>query len=257
MRNMFLLLGCSLILMSARPPVWSKTGHRVVGEIAAGHLSRKANRAVADLLDGRSLAEVSNFGDDIKSDTAYRRFGPWHYVNLARDARYGDTEPNPSGDIVRGIEHCLAVLRDPASPRSERVFYLKFLVHLVGDLHQPMHVGRPDDRGGNDFQVRWFDNGTNLHRVWDSHLIDDFGMSYTELAAALPEPSRGEVRAWQSGSVTDWVHEGQALANRVYDGLEPGEKLQFRYSYMWWDTVETQLLKGGVRLAGLLNAALD
>ena len=82
-------------------------------------------------------------------------------------------------------------------------------------------------------------------------------MSYTELAAALPEPDRREVRAWQTGSVTDWVHEGQALANRIYDELEPGEKLRFRYSYLWWDTVEVQLLKGGVRLAGLLNSVFD
>ena len=127
------------------------------------------------------------------------------------------------------------------------------LIHLVGDLHQPLHIGRAEDRGGNDIQVQWFGRGSNLHRVWDSNLIDDYGMSYTELANSLPRWSRAKIRQMQQGSIYEWVAEIHQVTNRVYDSAEVGEKLGYRYRYDWWDTVEEQLLTGGVRLAAVLN----
>ena len=235
------------------PPIWSRTGHRVVGEVAQEHLSRRARKAIAGLLEGEGLAEVANYADAIKSDTAYRKFSPWHYVNFPGDKKYTDVEPSPYGDVVMGIERCIAILKDPATSPEDEVFYLKMLVHLVGDLHQPMHVGRAEDRGGNDIQLQWFDRGTNLHRVWDANLIDDYGMSYTELAASLPRWSKARKKQVQEGTVYDWVEEVQEVTNRVYDSAEVGEKLYYRYRYVWWDTVEEQLLRGGLRLAAILN----
>ncbi|MEJ2585552.1 MAG: S1/P1 nuclease, partial [Robiginitalea sp.] len=227
--------------------------HRVVGEVARMHLSKKARKAVSDLMGGETLAEVSNYGDAIKSDRAYAAFSPWHYVNFPADKTYTEVTPSPQGDVVQGIEKCIAILKDPKTPREEEVFYLKMLIHLVGDLHQPLHVGREEDRGGNDIQVRWFGRGSNLHRVWDANLIDDYGMSYTELARTLPRWSRDKIRQKQRGSVYQWVEEIQEVTNRVYDSAEAGEKLSYRYRYDWWDTVEEQLLLGGVRLAAVLN----
>jgi hypothetical protein len=234
-------------------PEWSKTGHRVVGEVAQKHLNRKARKAIHALLGGETLAEISNYGDDIKADRAYDRFSPWHYVNFPADERYTDSEPSPEGDVVMGIEKCISILKDPTTPEEEAVFYLKMLVHLVGDLHQPMHVGRKADKGGNDIQVQWFGRGSNLHRVWDANLIDDYGMSYTELAGALPRWDRQKIHAVMQGSVYEWVEEVQEVTNRVYASAEVGEKLSYGYRYLWWDTVEEQLLKGGVRLAAILN----
>ena len=234
-------------------PFWSKTGHRVIGEVAQEHLNGRAKRMVKKLLDGQSLASVSNFADEIKADPNYRKFGSWHYVNFPADKKYTDVEPSKYGDLVKGIQECIAVVKDANSSRADKVFYLKMLVHLVGDLHQPMHVGRLEDKGGNDIQVQWFNKGSNLHKVWDANMINDHGMSYTELAVTLPHLTKMQKKAIQKGNVYDWVEESQDMANEIYGSVEVGEKLYYRYGYKWWGTVENQLEKGGLRLAKILN----
>lgn len=253
MRVWFLCLLMAPLWAWSSPPFWSRTGHRVIGEVAQEHLSRRARKAILQILEGEGLAEVANYGDAIKSDTAYRKFSPWHYVNFPADKRYTEVPHAPEGDVVMGIERCIAILKDPATHPGEERFYLKMLVHLVGDLHQPMHVGRAADRGGNDIQLQWFNRGTNLHRVWDANLIDDYGMSYTELATTLPRWSKKKIKTVQEGTVYEWVEEVQEVTNRVYASVEVGEKLYYRYRYQWWDTVEEQLLRGGLRLAAILN----
>ncbi|NHF61352.1 S1/P1 nuclease [Flavobacteriaceae bacterium TP-CH-4] len=237
----------------ANDGVWSKTGHRTIGEIAQQHLSRKARKAIGKLLEGQSLASVSNFADEIKADSTYRKFSAWHYVNYPADKKYGEETPSPYGDLMIGIEKCIAIVKDENSSKEDKAFYLKMLVHLIGDLHQPMHVGRLEDKGGNDIQLQWFGNGSNLHRVWDANMINDYGMSYTELAASLPKWSKNQQKAIQQGTIYDWVEESQDIANELYESVEVGEKLAYRYAYVWWDTVETQLQKGGLRLAKVLN----
>ncbi|MEJ2162088.1 MAG: S1/P1 nuclease [Robiginitalea sp.] len=239
-------------LYGSAPP-WGKTGHRVVGEVAQKYLKGKARKAIKELLGGESLAEVANYADAIKSDPKFRSYSPWHYVNFPFEADYEEVSPSSQGDIIKGIERSIAVLKDPATEREEKVFYLKMLIHFVGDLHQPMHVGRAEDRGGNDIQLQWFGRGTNLHRVWDSQMIDDYGMSYTELARSLPRWTREKKEQVQKGSVRDWVREIRPLTIQVYESVQSGEKLSYPYSYRWWDTVEEQLLIGGLRLAAVLN----
>ena len=253
MKNILILLISVSNFAFANDMYWSKTGHRVVGEVAEQHLSRKAKRAISDLLEGESLAAVANFGDEIKADRAYSKFSAWHYVNIPFDKTYDEIEPNKYGDLVQGINTCIDIIKDENSSREDKIFYLKFLVHLVGDLHQPMHVGRFEDKGGNDIQLQWFGKGTNLHRVWDSNMITDNGMSFTELANEYPEMSKQQIKFLQSGNLLDWVEESHQLAKKVYESVEPGQKLGYRYSYDWWDTVADQLRKGGVRLAAILN----
>lgn len=253
MRKTFLLFLILSQATFANDMVWSKTGHRVVGEVAEVYLSRKAKKAIAELLDGQSLAAVANFGDEIKADGKYREFSAWHYVNFPADKKYTDVEPSEYGDLVTGIDKCITIVKNPNSSRADKVFYLKFLVHLIGDLHQPMHVGRLEDKGGNDIQLQWFGRGSNLHRLWDSNMIDDYGMSYTELANKLPKISKDEVKELQKGTVLDWVEESQDIANQLYESVEVGEKLGYQYGYKWWGTVEEQLQKGGIRLAMVLN----
>lgn len=242
---------CSQLSFAA--DFWGKTGHRVVGEVASEQLNRKARKAITKLLDGQTVAEVSTYADDIKSDDRYDEFYPWHYVNYPLDATYGDVPPAEQGDVVKGIQTCMRILQDENRTKADKAFYLKMLIHLVGDLHQPLHVGRSEDKGGNDLQVRWFNKGSNLHRVWDTHMIEDYGMSYTELATTLPAISKKKKKALAAGDVLDWVEESQDLAKKVYDGVKPGQKLGYGYSYEHWNTVEEQLLKGGLRLGKILN----
>lgn len=253
MKNIVLLILLASQMSFGNAPFWSKTGHRVIGEIAQNELSGKAKRAIAKLLDGKSLSSISNFADEIKADSRYREFSAWHYVNIPQGKDYKDIEHNTYGDLVTGIRKCIEIVKDGKNPKEDRVFYLKMLVHLVGDLHQPMHVGRVEDKGGNDIQVQWFGRGSNLHRVWDSNMIDDYGLSFSELANSLPELDKNARKKIQEGEVLDWVKESQEIADKLYDSVENGEKLAYRYSYVWWGTVGSQLNKGGLRLAKVLN----
>tara|TARA_R110002096_G_scaffold160051_5_gene326148 strand:- start:10418 stop:11212 length:795 start_codon:yes stop_codon:yes gene_type:complete len=232
---------------------WGNTGHRAIGEIATKHLSKRVQRKIKELLNGQSLAMVSTFADDIKSDKKYRDFYTWHYVNLNDGDTYQTSTKNPKGDLVTGIEKSKQVLLDKNASKADKSFYLKMLVHLIGDLHQPMHVGRVSDRGGNDFQVNWFNRGTNMHRVWDSQMIDSFNMTYTELASNTSVLSKAQIKELQKGSVVDWTNETKGLAQMVYHSAESGEKLSYRYMYDHFKTVRSQLQKGGIRLAKVLT----
>ena len=248
-----LLLAIFTITSYANGPDWGATGHRAVGEIADGYLTKKAKRNIEKLLGGESLALVSTFGDDIKSDRAYSKYYTWHFVNMPFDEKYEDTEKNPEGDLVVGIEKCIAVLKDENASKEDKVFHLKMLVHFMGDLHQPMHVGLKEDKGGNDFQVQWFRSGTNLHSVWDSKMINHFNMSYTELASNESDLSKMQVEKLQEGTVTDWLNETHEYAVKAYKSAEKGENLGYRYMYDNFHIVRSQLQKGGIRLAKVLN----
>lgn len=233
---------------------WGRTGHRATGEVAEQHLTKKAKRMVREILEGQNLAFVSTYSDDIKSDPAYRKYNPWHYVNLEPgETKYTKEKANPDGDLLYAINTSIDVLKDKNASKEDKAFFLKMLVHFVGDLHQPLHAGRGEDRGGNDIQVRWFGDGSNLHRVWDSEMINDFQMSYTELAHNSDELSREEIRRIQQGSALDWMYESKELANQIYDSAEVGEKLGYEYMYKWFPVVHDQIQKGGLRLAKILN----
>tara|TARA_R110000787_G_scaffold274287_3_gene382190 strand:+ start:5503 stop:6282 length:780 start_codon:yes stop_codon:yes gene_type:complete len=232
---------------------WGKTGHRATGEIAEKYLSRKAKKEINKILDGHSIAYVSNFGDEIKSNKNYREFSPWHYVNFPFDSTYEAHPKSEKGDLIVGINACVEVLKSSTSSKEDKAFHLKMLIHFIGDLHQPLHVGMGEDRGGNDLQVRWFNDGTNIHAVWDSKMIDSYGMTYTEIAANEKNLSKDEIKAIQNGTVIDWMYDSRELCKDVYSNIEPGEKLRYRYSYDYMNTVLLQLQKGGIRLATILN----
>ena len=233
---------------------WGQTGHRATGEIATNHLSKKAKREIEKILQGKSLALVSTYADEIKSDNKFREFGPWHYVNMEpEEETYNISTANPDGDLLAALRKCKEVLQDKNSSREEKEFYLKMLVHFMGDLHQPFHVGRGEDKGGNDIQVRWFNEGSNIHRVWDSDMINSYQMSYTELAENTADLTPQRIKEIKSGNFESWVYESKTLAEKAYASTEIGEKLGYRYMYDWFPVVREQLQKGGIRLAQVLN----
>jgi len=232
---------------------WSSTGHRVVGKIADNYLKGNTKRKIEKLLKRKSLAFVSTFADEIKSDKRYNKFYTWHYINMPLDFNYEKSEKNPSGDLVSGINHCINIIKDENASDDDKAFYLKLLIHLIGDLHQPMHIGLAEDKGGNDFKVQWFYNDTNLHRVWDRQMIDNYDMSYNELAENADILDRKQVKAIQEGNIVDWVNETHELTRKVYANVKPDENLRYRYSYENFETVRTQLQKAGIRLAKVLN----
>lgn len=247
---LFFLFSTSIFAFS---PDWGGTGHRTIGEIAEKYLTKKAKRNIDAILKGEGLAIVATFGDDIKSDRNYDKFYTWHYINMPFDTTYKQAEKNPEGDLVSGINTCIQIIKDENSSNEERAFYLKLLVHFMGDLHQPMHVGRKEDKGGNTIQVRWFNAGTNLHSVWDSKMINHYNMTYTELTKNAKELNKKEIKKYQQGTVVDWVTETHQHAKFVYGTVEPGQKLGYAYMYENFHLVRSQLQIAGVRLAKVLN----
>lgn len=232
---------------------WGETGHRVTAEIAENHLNNKAKRAIRKLLDGESLAFVSTYADEIRSDDNLPDYGPWHYVNFPFGQSYEGHPKSEKGDIINAINKCIQILKSAGSKREEKVFYLKLLVHFIGDLHQPLHIGVADDRGGNKFQVQWFGEGTNLHRVWDYQIIESYNMSYSELAANADPLSNEQIAAIQQGPVTKWMYESRTMCEKVYANTKTGEDLSYKYRYMYLPVIRERLQQGGIRLAGLLN----
>lgn len=246
----FLFLNNSVV---EKVDFWGPTGHRTIGKIAENHLTKKAKRAIDKLLGGESLAFVSTYADQIKSDKKYREFYPWHYINLPLDSDYATSEKNPKGDLVTAIKTCVKVLKDKNATQEDRAFYLKLLVHFVGDLHQPLHIGQKEDKGGNGIKVKWFYKGANLHSVWDSKMIEEWNMSYLELAANAKDLSKNQIKAMQKGTVLDWVAEVHQITKIAYASAKSGDNLKYRYSYDHFATVRQQLQRGGVRLAKVLN----
>ncbi|PRY04599.1 S1/P1 nuclease [Pontibacter ummariensis] len=239
-------------LVTGQAFAWGQNGHRAVGLVAEQHLSKKAKREIAKILEGNSLAEVSVWMDDIRSDNAYDHTHDWHWVTIPGGMKYEQTEKNPNGDVIAKIEEAISALEAGNLPKEQQQEYLKYLVHMVGDLHQPLHVGTGDDMGGNAVKVEWFGKPSNLHSVWDSGMIDGKNLSYTELTEFLGKPSKEQVKQLQSTSVRDWAHESMTYRDQVYDLPENG-KLSYRYSYENYDLVEQRLLEAGIRLAGILN----
>ena len=233
---------------------WGATGHRATGEIAENNLTKKAKRQIDKLLQGESLAFVSTYADEIKSDKEkFGKFYTWHYVNMPLDGVYNEVEKNPKGDLITGIKECVAVLKNDKSTIEDKRFYLKMLVHLMGDLHQPLHIGQKEDKGGNAIQVQWHGKSSNLHRVWDGDLINEWNMSYLELADNARDLSKEQIKSLQKGDVIDWMKDTHILTKKVYGSVKSGAKLRYRYSYDYFPVVREQLQKGGLRLAKLLN----
>lgn len=248
---LLLSLLCSSISFAS--PKWGAIGHRVVGAIADQYTTNRTKRQINKLLNHQSLALVAAYADEIKSDPRYNEFETWHYVNMAFDETYATSAKNLEGDLVTGIAYCKKVIKDQNASDTDKAFYLKMLIHLIGDLHQPMHIGRAEDRGGNDIKVQWQNKNTNLHRVWDSQMIESYKMSYTELADNAEYITKHQVKALQQGSVVDWVNSTQELTQVVYASAKDGENLGYGYSYKFMDIARTQMQIAGIRLAKELN----
>jgi hypothetical protein len=259
-------------LMPSPAFAWGKTGHRVIAAIADTQLSGLARAQVERILGpGESLDEAANWPDEMRSAPGQfwqKTATPWHYVTL--NGIIYDHAP-PEGDALEALARFSRTLQDPNASLTDRQLALRFIVHLVGDLHQPLHNGRCCDRGGNDVKVTFFGKPTNLHAVWDSQLVDDEQLSFSELAAKLERHiSPEDVVKWWDINPRDWVSESAELRDGLYptaaDMPKPlkGKKvkngapvvpdLSYSYVYRFTPVMERRLSEGGVRLAAYLNA---
>lgn len=257
-------LRCALSLfvcLSAPAHAWGPQGHRLVGAMAEAELTPAARAEVARLLRDEaepSLAGVSNWADDLRErgTDLGRRSSTWHYVNLAQDdCVYEAAAHCRDGDcVIEAIRRQEALLADRRQPDAVRAQALKFLVHFVGDTHQPLHTGYAGDRGGNTYQLRVRGLGSNLHRVWDGDVV--MAASRNEQRnlrrlRALPTPTGVDDPA-----VASWAQASCRIVRR--EGFYPPRgQLAPGYLTRWRPTADMQLRLAAERLARLLNRALS
>lgn len=239
---------------------WWERGHHLVAALAWERLTPEARSAAQELLGDANFIEVSVWADSIRPFR--RESAPWHYVNVPIDGEgYDPALHCPGGQcVVAAIEWFDQVLRDPAAPSGVRGEALRYLIHFVGDLHQPMHAGDNRDRGGNDQRVVVNGRETNLHAVWDGLVVEALAPTEALLLARLQDrlarTPADTLAGWTGVPVVEWAREGwRTSRDHAYrlpaDGIIGAEYLDAQ-----GDRVELALLKAGVRLADLLNRAL-
>lgn len=258
------VLAISLLIASAsQARAWATEGHQIVADLAERYLAPQTREAVAALLQpGEQLRDVANWADAYRNQCA--NTGPWHYVNIplaadsfepARDCK------QPRSCVIAATDRALAILADPSSAAEDRGSALRFVVHFIGDLHQPLHSGDRADRGGNDLHVWFAGQQTSLHGLWDYALIASRRRSVADYVAKLAQSRKPDVlQRWRRGTVADWALESQRAARRVYANLprpsaDARIELGPKYVAAVLPIVDEQLLRAGVRLAAALEAA--
>ncbi len=250
MKNIF-LIGIALSI-SIPTFGWGQIGHRVIGKIAENHLTEKSKKALTEIMGHESLAEASTWMDEIKSDKKYDYARSWHYVTIPEGKDYSTAKHEEDGDAFEAIGRMISILKNVTSSKEQKVEAIRMLTHLVGDIHQPLHIGNGEDRGGNNVKLKWFYDDSNLHRVWDSGIIDSKDLSYSELTEMVDYHVGTNQDEYRSTDLNVWVKEAIALRPQVYKIGDKGF-LSYEYLHENWGTVKTQLHKGGLRLAQILN----
>lgn len=244
----------SLMLVS-----WGVTGHRVIGKVAENHLTPKAKAAIEDLLGDQTLADVSTWADEVRGQPEYRQTAPWHFLNLPLGLSYDQfqkkVEGMGPGNVCGALIKCEHGLIYPSTPRGEKIEDFKFIVHFVGDIHQPMHISRAEDKGGNTIQLNHDGNGTNLHALWDTKLLEHQGLSYIQLAEKYDHVSATQIKQWQSDPLVKWIWESYEISSKLYaevDGMK-GRTIDNSYYEAHIGIIQERIEKAGIRLAGVLN----
>ncbi|MBC3765154.1 S1/P1 nuclease [Neptunicella marina] len=253
-----LALCLTTLVISQQAFAWGQTGHRVVGEIAQRHLSADTKTAIAKILPHESLAEASTYADEMRSDPAVfwkKTSPPWHYVTVPQDKTYAEVGAPEQGDAYYALQKFTKVLKDNNASLEDKKLALRFVIHLVGDLHQPLHAGNGTDKGGNDVKLKFFWEDTNLHSVWDTKMIEKLNLSYSELTQWLDEKITPEqLKAWDNTDPLVWIAESTKIRDDIYPD---SDNINYSYLYNNINTVKQRLKQGGVRLADYLNMIFD
>ncbi|MCM2282847.1 MAG: S1/P1 nuclease [Bdellovibrionaceae bacterium] len=269
---MLMVLGISAGASSAR--AWGPVAHEAIALIAEENLTPKTQAAVSQILFGRRLVDVATWADAIRQSPEWKHTKSYHFTGVPDGMPYLDfvqTEPEAElekGDVIRAILKASLILRDRESSKGDRSNALAFLTHFVGDLHQPLHTGRREDRGGNDIEVNWFGRRSNLHQVWDSLIIEqkyapvlngkpesEYSRIYADevnrMQLVTPMP-RSQVRS--AGTLEEWLYDSLGARSTAYQG--PIRDPQ-RLTENGWETTDRLVSEAGFRLAALLNSIFD
>ncbi|SMC34020.1 S1/P1 nuclease [Moheibacter sediminis] len=263
MKNLTRFLVLTIFLFATiQAYAWGTTGHRVVAEIAENHLSNKAKKQLKKIIGEQPLAYWANWGDFVKSNPDWKMADSWHYINFPSGLSQLDFEENLNNSSDENLYKRSLIIIDELKNNKNLSLQKKqenlyFLIHLIGDAHQPLHIGREEDLGGNKIQVEWFRDQTNLHSLWDTKLVDFQNYSYTEYAEVLDFHDKKFNQNLTHGNLNNWLFDSYQKAEIIYNNAKSGDKLSYKYNYDNVSMLEEQLLKGGLRLAKVLNHVFD
>ncbi len=242
---------------------WGRMAHRASTRLAESRLTPQARVLIRELLEpGESLADASTWADE--NNQSIPGSAAWHYVNVSISSPSYSPRDCHDNCVVSRFEEFRRILADPHAPKSRRRMALRYVVHLLEDAHQPMHVGDRRDRGGNNLQLQFFrDEYTNLHQVWDSGLLRVGYRNERELVDDLIELARRpEARDWTRGRIEDWVNESLEAARQAYripgsnDLLRSGMRIGREYEEANLRLAVKRLSQAGMRLSEVLNSCL-
>ena len=260
--NKRIILILVAVFCSISAYAWGPKGHDIVAAVAEQNLTKKTKKALNELLDGKSIVYYSSWMDNIQNspywENGYNQTKTWHYANVDKGLTYQTMTKNEKGDVITALNKLTYELTENYDNLTDsmRVDYVKMIVHMVGDLHCPMHAGRSTDRGGNDLKVKWFGKPTNLHSVFDSKIVESArAWSHTEWAAHLDRVDKKFKKAAVQGTYEEWFAPTVKNAAELYEYVErmKSPNLSYQFVYDFSPMLEESLLLGGLRLAAVLN----
>ena len=265
MKRIFIsFLSIAMLLNSVSAFAWGQKGHDIVAAIAEQNLTPKAKKSLNKLLGGHSIVYYSSWMDSIQNspywEYGYNKTKTWHYANVDKGLTYETMPKNENGDVVTALTMLTKEMTENYKELTDsmRVDYVKMIVHMVGDLHCPMHAGRLSDRGGNGFKLKWFGQNTSLHSLWDSKIVESArAWSYSEWAQHLDIVDKKFKKEVVKGDYEQWFTATVANAAKLYEfqeSLTDDKMNPYQYVYDFSPMLEEQLLLGGLRLAHVLNS---
>jgi hypothetical protein len=248
-KHMLFFILLTLSLLPTKALAWGKKGHALVAEVAFNYLDKNTKKIVLGYLDGMTIEDAANWMDNIKDDHSYDYMKPYHYANYDKNTEVFE---RPGNNIVFILNQTIRELQNNKSLTKEEIKTKILIVfHLVGDLHQPLHVGYGSDKGGNTVQINYKGQGTNLHSFWDSGIIYDRNIVLKDCLGAKFSPK--EMNKLQTIDVIAWSKESRSLLDSIYN--TGGSKIKEDYVNASATTIQSQIQKAGIRLAAILNSA--
>lgn len=250
-KNIFTL---SLLFITVFASAYDAVGHRIIADIAYQNLTKKAKKQCDKVLGVHGIIYQATWADEVRSDKKYDYSYKWHYQNLKDSMTSADLKTlleNPTSEGEH-LFYAINLMKDRLKKDANDAEALKFLVHFVGDLHQPMHLGRADDLGGNKVTMNWFGKNTNIHAVWDGQITDSKNMSYSEFSAYLQDKFNPRKAEFQKFSVLQSVEASYAIRSAIY-GYDKSNTNNYHYVYRFANDLDEMLYRGGIQLANILN----
>ncbi len=252
MKRLWLFVLCAGSLQAAFG--WGQKGHDVTAYIAECNLTPAAAQAVDRVLGGHSPVYYANWLDNASHTPEYAYTKTWHYANIDEGYTFDTMPAEPAGDVVKAVTDLVAQLKSGDMSPEREAEALKMLVHLVGDMHCPMHAGHRSDRGGNQVPVTMFGRPTNLHSVWDTAIPEAaHNWSYTEWRNQIDRLTDDEAACIVRGTPKEWFEQTAALSEMIYRRTPEGTNISYDFVAEFTPLIERQLLMGGRRLARLLD----